>query len=54
MSAVLVFAGGLLVAVLLLGLAERTVLSTVVLFLLAEFFAGGVGDFLALRPEIPS
>ncbi len=53
MSVVLVFAGALLVAVLLSGLAERTILSTAVLFLLAGFFAGGVGDFLTLSPEDP-
>ena len=52
--AVLVFAGTLLAAVLLSGLAERTVLSTAVLFLVAGFLAGGgVLDLLALQPADP-
>src|SRR5918994_1672337 len=49
----LVFAVALLVAVLLSGLAERTVLSTAVLFLVIGFLAGGVADFLTIRPEGP-
>jgi NhaP-type Na+/H+ or K+/H+ antiporter len=49
----LVFAATLLAAVLLSGLAERTVLSTAVLFLLVGFLAGGVTDFLTIRPEDP-
>lgn len=54
MTLVLVFAGTLLAAVLLSGLAERTVLSTAVLFLLVGFLAGGgVLDVLALQPENP-
>lgn len=51
MVLVLVFAGTLLAAVLLSGLAERTVLSTAVLFLVVGFLAGGVADFLTLHPE---
>ncbi len=50
MVLVLVFAGTLLTAVLLSGLAERTVLSTAVLFLVVGFLAGGVADFLTLQP----
>ncbi len=54
MSAVLIFAGTLLAAVLLSGVAERTVISTAVLFLLVGFLAGdGVSDLLVLRPEDP-
>ena len=54
LTLVLVFAGTLLAAVLLSGLAERTVLSTAVLFLLVGFLAGGgVFDVLVLRPENP-
>ncbi|MDP8946502.1 MAG: cation:proton antiporter [Actinomycetota bacterium] len=53
MALVLVFAGTLLAAVLLSGLAERTVLSTAVLFLVVGFLAGGVTNFLTIRPEDP-
>ncbi len=53
MALVLVFAATLLAAVLLSGLAERTVLSTAVLFLVVGFLAGGVANFLTLRPEDP-
>ncbi len=49
----LVFAATLLAAVLLSGLAERTVLSTAVLFLVVGFLAGGVTNFLTIRPEDP-
>jgi sodium/hydrogen antiporter len=51
---VLVFAVALLPAVLLSEVAERTVLSTAVLFLLIGFLAGdGVTDLLVLRPQDP-
>jgi sodium/hydrogen antiporter len=49
----LVFAATLLAAVLLSGLAERTVLSTAVLFLVIGFLTGGVTDLLTIRPEDP-
>ena len=49
----LVFAATLLAAVLLSGLAERTVLSTAVLFLVVGFLAGGVANLLKIRPEDP-
>jgi hypothetical protein len=49
----LVFTVTLLAAVLLSGLAERTVLSTAVLFLVVGFLAGGVANFLTIRPEDP-
>jgi sodium/hydrogen antiporter len=49
----LVFAVTLLAAVLLSGLAERTVLSTAVLFLVVGFLAGGVAHSLTIRPEDP-
>ncbi len=52
MTLILVFAIALLVAVLLSGLAERTVISTAVLFLLVGFAAGGIG-VLDLTPEDP-
>ncbi len=52
MSVVLVFALTLLAAVLLSGLAERTVLSTAALFLVVGFVAGSVG-LVGLRPEDP-
>jgi sodium/hydrogen antiporter len=51
-TAVLVFALTLLAAVLLSGLAERTVLSTAALFLVVGFVAGSVG-LMGLRPEDP-
>ena len=51
MVLVLVFAGTLLTAVLLSGLAERTVLSTAVLFLVVGFLTGGVTNVLTLRPD---
>ncbi|HZD18581.1 MAG TPA: cation:proton antiporter [Actinomycetota bacterium] len=52
MSGLLVFAATLLVAVLISGLAHRTVLSTAVLFLAAGFLAGtGVSDLLPLAPD---
>ncbi|CAN5874052.1 cation:proton antiporter [soil metagenome] len=50
MALILVFAIALLVAVLLSGMAERTVISTAVLFLLVGFAAGGTG-VLDLTPE---
>ncbi len=52
MSVVLVFALTLLAAVLLSGLAERTVLSTAALFLVVGFVAGSVG-LVGLRSEDP-
>lgn len=52
MVLLLVFAGALVVAVLLSGLAERTVLSTAVLFLVVGIVAGGT-DLLGLQPEDP-
>lgn len=52
MVAVLAFAITLLVAVLLSGLARRSVLSTVILFLVAGFIVGpGLLDVLQVRPE---
>lgn len=54
MVGLLVFAVTLVVAVLVSGLAHRTVLSTAVLFLLAGFIAGqGVTDTLAFGPDNP-
>lgn len=53
MTLFLVFAATLLAAVLLSGLAERTVLSTAVLFLVVGFLAGGITNFLTIRPEDP-
>lgn len=52
MSILLVFAGALLLAVLFSGLAERTVLSTAVLFLAVGFVAGATGA-LDLEPGDP-
>lgn len=52
MILILVFAGALLVAVLFSGLAERTVLSTAVFFLLVGFVAGTAG-LLDLEPGDP-
>jgi NhaP-type Na+/H+ or K+/H+ antiporter len=52
MTALLVFALTLLAAVLLSGMAERTVLSTAALFLVVGFITGSVG-LLELRPENP-
>ena len=52
MILILVFAGALLVAVLFSGLAERTVLSTAVFFLLVGFVAGTTG-VLDLEPGDP-
>lgn len=49
----LIFAATLLAAVLLSGLSERTVLSTAVLFLVVGFLAGGITNFLTIRPEDP-
>lgn len=49
---ILVFATALVAAVLLSGMAERTVISTAVLFLLVGFIAGGTG-VLDLAPENP-
>jgi NhaP-type Na+/H+ or K+/H+ antiporter len=49
----LVFAATLLAAVLLSGLAERTVLSIAVLFLVVGFLVGGVANSLTIRPEDP-
>jgi NhaP-type Na+/H+ or K+/H+ antiporter len=51
-TVVLVFALTLLAAVLLSGLAERTVLSTAALFLVIGFVAGSVG-LVEVRPEDP-
>jgi sodium/hydrogen antiporter len=54
MTALLVFSITLLVAVLVSELADRSVLSTAVLFLLAGFLAGdGVLGVLHLRPDHP-
>lgn len=52
MILILIFAGALLVAVLFSGLAERTVLSTAVFFLLVGFVAGTAG-ILDLEPGDP-
>ena len=52
MSVVLVLALTLFAAVLLSGLAERTVLSTAALFLVVGFITGSVG-LLGLRPGDP-
>lgn len=52
MSVVLVFALTLFAAVLLSGLAERTVLSTAALFLTVGLVTGSLG-LLGLRPEDP-
>ncbi len=52
MSVVLIFALTLFAAVLLSGLAERTVLSTAALFLAVGFVTGSVG-LMGLRPEDP-
>lgn len=48
-----VFAAALLVGVLLSELADRTVLSMAVLFLLVGFFTGGVTGVLSLEPGDP-
>lgn len=54
MIAVLVFAAALLLAVLLSGLAQRTILSTVVLFLAAGFIAGpGMLGWVQLQANDP-
>ena len=54
MELVLVFAGVLVVGILLSDLADRSVLSTAVLFLTAGFAVGeGVLDFLPVRPQDP-
>lgn len=54
MLGLLVYALVLILAVLLSGLAHRTVLSLAVLFLVAGFVAGeGVADVLVLSPEDP-
>jgi NhaP-type Na+/H+ or K+/H+ antiporter len=52
MLLILVFSVALIVAVLLSGLAERTVISTAVLFLLVGFAGGGLG-LLELDPQDP-
>lgn len=52
MGLILIFAVALLAAVLISGTAERTVISTAVLFLLVGFVAGGTG-ILDLAPENP-
>ncbi|MGB3682569.1 MAG: cation:proton antiporter [Rubrobacteraceae bacterium] len=52
MTLILVFSMALLAAVLLSGVAERTVISTAVLFLLVGFLAGEFG-FLNLEPGDP-
>lgn len=52
MTTVLVFALTLLAAVLLSGLAERTVLSTAALFLVVGFVTGSIG-LVDLQPEDP-
>jgi NhaP-type Na+/H+ or K+/H+ antiporter len=53
MLAVLIFAITLLVAVLLSGLARRSVLSTAVLFLASGFILGGALGWVVLRPDEP-
>jgi NhaP-type Na+/H+ or K+/H+ antiporter len=54
MVTVLVFAFTLVTAVLISGLAARSVLSTAVLFLMVGFAAGGAAfDFIPLRPGDP-
>jgi NhaP-type Na+/H+ or K+/H+ antiporter len=52
MVALLVFAVTLLVAVLLSEVAQRSILSTAVLFLVAGFVAG-MGDWISVRPSDP-
>ncbi|MCX2967761.1 MULTISPECIES: cation:proton antiporter [Streptomyces] len=53
-SVLLAFAVVLLIAVLVSGLAHRTILSTAALFLVAGFLLGpGVGEVLDLTPESP-
>ena len=52
MGLILIFSVALLASVLLSGVAERTVLSTAVLFLLVGFVAGGAG-LLNLEPGDP-
>ncbi len=55
MTAVFVFAVTLMVAVLISDLADRSVLSTAVLFLVAGFLAGdGVLDFVSIKPDAPA
>ena len=55
MTAVFVFALTLLLAVLVSDLADRTILSTAVLFLLAGFTAGeGMLGIVRLTPEAPA
>ncbi|MDP3909761.1 MAG: cation:proton antiporter [Gemmatimonadales bacterium] len=54
MTALLIFAIALLVAVLLSKLADRSVLSMAVLFLAAGFLCGpGMLEFIALQPQDP-
>ncbi len=54
MTVLLIFAIALLLAVLLSELADRSVLSMAVLFLIAGFLSGpGVFDFIKLSPEDP-
>lgn len=50
MMLLFVFAATLLVGILLSEIANRTVVSMAVLFLLVGFFAGGVTDVLSLQP----
>jgi sodium/hydrogen antiporter len=52
MVALLVFAVTLLVAVLLSEVAQRSILSTAVLFLIAGFIAG-IGGWISVRPSDP-
>ncbi|SNT65523.1 Sodium/hydrogen exchanger family protein [Asanoa hainanensis] len=54
MTLLLVFAGVLLFAVLVSALANRTVLSTAVVFLVAGFLAGeGAFGWLSIKPDTP-
>jgi NhaP-type Na+/H+ or K+/H+ antiporter len=50
MKILLLYAVALLIAVLVSGLARRSVLSTAVMFLVAGFVAGGVLNLVTLRP----
>ncbi len=53
MITLLVFAIVLLLAALLSELADRSILSTAVMFLLAGFVAGGVLDVISVEPQQP-
>ena len=52
MVALLIFAATLLVAVFLSEFAQRSILSTAVLFLVAGFLAG-IGEWISVRPSDP-